>query len=291
MRSRVTQFLALSLVIVAIRCGQEAPEYVPPTIEEPVYVEPDYTDVEWSGLTDTSVGVEDYITIEGYVGLYDQMFYSSGSGMSFDLFQRRNQSEGFCIDVSGPTGNGRNQIQELPENFSQYSLKVVCDDSTIVQPGAYVKVYCRISSTDSTGVSVNMMKVEKVEKTWEGRYFSDAIELTESIVRDTMKTKIYSYMDGKLALTDAFLSTNGRVTLDFRQSNNKMVKTVSVQLGSTLPSTVDSPPDYYSSSDLTYRDCDKTTLGPSDKIRVYGTWSRNYDNTSGYFSVEEIVKL
>ena len=286
-----------SLFLFLTNCGGESREAIIPAEDElnseenTDITEPEYIETNWDWLQSDNNEIDTYIIVEGYIGQLSSMIFTYGDEMDFSLFPRRHQQEGFKISAYAPIGDEPGQIHELKEKYTPDDLKIVCDDGSIATTNDKVRIKGRVRGKYDDYCSVDVQSISKLTDNFSDRIFENAVELTQQIIDDTTQNNVYSYMDGQLSLPISIFSMTGDISLDFKQGNNKGVKSVSLSVGDG-PGQMNDIPDNYSSKDLIYRDYKGKELGSSDNIRVYGLWHQINHTTDrkGDFLVEEIVK-
>ncbi len=162
-------FIALSLL--GIGCGGyggdvEPYDYVTPHVPRPDYKEDhDYQEATWADIESGKYKPEEWITFEGYVYPMRDDSYEANEHVTFGMHESKDPFTPFGIEISSknPEGNGINHIQELPQLFTSFDLRLVCADSTIVKPGDKVRIYGNVISTGAKTTKVVMYVVEAVE--------------------------------------------------------------------------------------------------------------------------------
>jgi hypothetical protein len=78
------------------------------------------------------------VTIEGYVGAPSSLKVCSDT-CDFDLFAEPG-NKGKRVNADVPVGDGRNQFERLPKNFSDKDLKLHTQDGKVVGVGSKVRI-------------------------------------------------------------------------------------------------------------------------------------------------------
>ncbi len=250
--------------------------------------------VSWEDLASGELKDGQPITIEGYVGpLPSTIFSYDDSELGIDLYERRNQCDGFCLDVDIPIGSSKNHVRSLPDDYQQSDLKIMTNDAETAGVGDYVRmegIFTKSSSSDA--IYFDADKIEKLTKpSFDESIFETAVELTDEVIEDESKDGAYAYMDVKMDLSMYMMVYDNQYTVDISQKNNSFLKSTYVIIGES-EGQMRALVDNFTDSDFIVVDTKgNEQKGASGKYRIYGTFNQLDIDSKGTFTVEEFVKL
>lgn len=100
------------------------------------------------------------VQTEGYFAVGSSIFCSNtGSSdleCGFDFVASPEESEGFTADVA--EGSGRNQVAEIPDDFTPEAISFTADDGSTVRVGDHVQITGRLL----VGENVCIVNVDKI---------------------------------------------------------------------------------------------------------------------------------
>ncbi len=231
------------------------------------------------------------LEFEGYIGEVPSTVSMTGGKMSIRIFKHRHQTVGSFVSVDLPIGRDPNHVKSLPAKYQQSDLHVFADDRTQLGVGDKVKITANDFYSSTSYFSLNCIKIEKADNTFDESIFKDAVVLTSDLINDTAVKEVYGYMDGVLSIPTVYFSLDNYIGLNFKTAHNKDFDKVDVRVGSG-PSSMNVLPSNYGPKDLVIRDYKGAEIKGSKKVRIYGTWKRyNFVTSSGLggqFKVEEI---
>lgn len=279
------------------------------TIEDDVVANGEAVAVSWIDMRAKDVETKSPVFFEGYVGELGAITDQSKPNMfrfSVNIYQRRNQLEGFYLAAKFNIGDENNQIMKLPEeDFGDSDIKITTDDGTVVKVGDYIRIEgVYIEDSFNGMVSIDgVTKIEKVEPPIAESIFDQAIELTDEIIDDeapfeesifypsmnSNEETIYAYMDVELGGSKLETFNSDRyVCISVQQSNNTYLNDVELVKGDGSSMTARSED---SEGPFMLKDMNGEEFDSTKKIRVYGTFVRKRAFSGGDFIVEEIVLL
>ncbi len=227
------------------------------------------------------------VIIEGYFQL-PQLSSTSDRGQSMNFYGRRNQSHGHDIYCTVPTGNGKNRMKSLPDNY-KISDVVITDKN-----GKTFSINERVKITGSMYASkdysdpkkhTTYLQVTEIEKIDEAALDYSGFawpELTEEASKKEENYDKEYYLEGKLS-APMFVLTGSEMTIDL--TNTKGVKfTVKLVRGSGNSQMEDLPEDW-SQSDVKIRNNKGELISLKKNVRVYGVLKLDG------LHIEEVVSL
>lgn len=147
MRRLLTFAAMLGLAALAAACG------APPT---PVA----YDEVCDASRDGSTVQVQGYFAVDG--SIFCSNTGSSDLECGFEFVASPDETEGFTADVA--EGSGRNQVAEIPEDFTPEDIQFLADDGTALGLGEEVRISGRllVGEGQSEVCIVNVDKIELV---------------------------------------------------------------------------------------------------------------------------------
>lgn len=250
--------------------------------------------VTWEDLASGELEDGQPITIEGYVGPLPSTIYSyDDSELGIDLYERRNQSDGFHLDVDIPIGSSKNHVRSLPDDYQQSDLKIMTNEAETAGVGDYVRmegIFTKSSSSDA--IYFDADKIEMLEKpVFDESIFETAVELTNEVIEDESKDGAYVYMDVKMDLRMYMMVYDNEYTVEISQKNNKYLESASIRIGNSEGKMHELVDNFTDSDFIIYDAQGNQQKGASGKYRVYGTFNQLDTDSKGIFTVEEFVKL
>jgi len=262
--------------------------------EESVEESVELLDASWQDLSGGELMPEQKVVFEGYVGQLGTSIADNGGEYSINIYQRRNQIEGFYLATNLTIGSENNQMSALPEEYENSDLQIKTDDGSIVNVGDYIKIEGSYGESANynykfiTGVS----KIEKLASPNPENNFEEAVELTDEVCddNDPANESIYTYMDVDLKSQSMGSFSNRHYTIIIEQENNSYIDEAKLLSGDGNSMTT-LPDPYIEGKPFTLRDVNGEEFDSSNKVRLYGTFVHQSGSRKGVFYAEEIVKL
>jgi hypothetical protein len=235
-------------------------------------------------LSDLSIkGVKKRIIFEGYLAIPSSI-YTSGNSIRCHLFPRPGQSNGFYTNLEFTQGKGNNNMEKMPEKYSDADFKVHTANGEVVGQGSYVKITGNLSGRYDEYATVYIEKVEKAEpKPFD--YAAAATQLTDANM-DEMDNKLVA-VDGVLSVP-MFVYITDDMPLNIDNSDLKNKFGVNVLVGDG-PNQISNLPEGWKASDIKIHDNAGNVVRKGAKTRVYGVWNKSsIGDQKGSIHVESI---
>lgn len=130
--SRFTLGLVAAALLVALGIGCE-----PPKPGEPVTFDT-ICDSKYNPTMEKGLNVTKKVAIEGYLTNRSTLKVCSDT-CDIDLYEKA-EGKGKRVNIDVPVGDGKNQFERLPKNFTSKDIKIHTQDGKVVGVGAKVRV-------------------------------------------------------------------------------------------------------------------------------------------------------
>ncbi|MDI1446306.1 hypothetical protein [Polyangium sp. 6x1] len=131
--TRLPVVFVAAAALAALGLGCEPPKPgIPVTFEN-------VCSAEFDPVMEKGLNVTKKVAIEGYVGAPRSMFKVCSDTCDFNLFSEPG-NKGRLVNADVPVGDGKNQIERLPKNFTDKDLKLHTSDGKVVGVGAKVRI-------------------------------------------------------------------------------------------------------------------------------------------------------
>ncbi|MDI3283837.1 hypothetical protein [Polyangium sp. 15x6] len=131
--NRLPIVLVAAALLATLGLGCEEPKPGTPVTFENVCA------AEFDPTMEKGLNVTKKVAIEGYVGAPRSMLKVCSDTCDFDLFSEPG-NKGKRVNADVPVGDGKNQIERLPKNFTDKDLKLHTKDGKVVGVGSKVRI-------------------------------------------------------------------------------------------------------------------------------------------------------
>ncbi len=104
------------------------------------------------------------VQTEGYFAVGRTVFCSNTGSRDlecgFEFVASPDETEGFTADVA--QGNGRNQVAEIPDDFTEEMITFTADDGSTVRLGDHVQITGRLLVGESDVCILNVDKIVRI---------------------------------------------------------------------------------------------------------------------------------
>jgi hypothetical protein len=126
-------FIAATL-LAALGIGCEPPKPGTPVTFDTI------CGAEFDPTMEKGLNVTKRVTIEGYVGPLRSMVKVCSDTCDFNLFAEPGGKGKRVVNADVPVGDGKNQMEKLPKNFTDKDLKLHTQDGKVVGVGSKVRI-------------------------------------------------------------------------------------------------------------------------------------------------------
>lgn len=299
---KMKDFIYLTIGLLFFSCAQSSPEtekkkddnLTNQNSENVELEDSTFAFLEWVDFKlDSTVKPDKKIEFEGYLGYSKSTFDSKSVQFRLPFYPRRGQSAGFFVNVKLDIGGDINQIVKVNLASGVSTLGILDANLDTIKPGDYCLIKATKEFGNSKNLSVEGISVSKLEKIVENEQFSSAVRLTQDLIDDSLQSSTYSYMTGKLELSEYQLVEKSYV-LNFNQKDNSTIKTVVLSVGKEYSSVLELPIEYRK-ADFKIKDYKGNIIPGTSRIKIYGQFERNRikgpNIPKGTFHLEEIEAL
>lgn len=224
------------------------------------------------------------IVIEGYLSLPGSI-YMTGKNIRCDLFPRYNQARGIHANLEFDAGRENNQMQEVPEKYTQADFKIRTDSGQIAGEGSYVKVTGKLSGKYDDYITLNIVKIEKAIPPPVD--YSAAAELKADNLT-ALNNKLV-YVNGTLeAGYFPGLFTSFYYSLDIKQTNlpADVELRANIRIGHGS-GQIEELPAKFTSKDIRIHNQNGKLLTFEKKLRIIGVFKKSDSGNGGDIYVEQ----
>jgi hypothetical protein len=212
------------------------------------------------------------VIIEGYFQL-PQLSSTSDRGQSMNFFGRRNQSQGKDIYSNVPTGNGKNKMKTLPDNYKVSDVVITDKNGKTLGINERVRIsgsmYASKDYSDPKKHTtyLQITEIEKIDETAFDYSGFNWPELTEDASKKEENYDKEFYLEGKLSVP-MFVLTGSEMTIDLNDAKGKQF-TVKLVRGSGN-SQMEDLSENWSKSDVKIRNNKGELISLNKTVRIYG---------------------